>query len=133
MAPQTLSKLAVSYILETCFPSAPCFYNSLFYGVLVLLLTCPFITQAGDSALTRAAWRGRTDIVVELANAGASINLQNNVMKNVDIALLRHVLFVTQDGDSALMTAAKNGHTNVVVELVKAGAKLDLQNKVCII
>ena len=29
------------------------------------------------------------------------------------------------------MTAAENGHTNVVVELVKAGAKLDLHNKVC--
>ena len=28
------------------------------------------------------------------------------------------------------MLAVKNGHTNVVVELVKAGAKLDLQNKV---
>ena len=37
---------------------------------------------------------------------------------------------VTQDGDSALMLAVKNGHTNVVVKLVKAGAKLDLQNKV---
>ena len=33
----------------------------------------------------------------------------------------------TQDGDSALMMA---GHTNVVVELVKAGAKLELQNNV---
>ena len=40
------------------------------------------------------------------------------------------MFFVTQDGDSALMTAAKNGHTDVVVEFVKAGAKLDLQNKV---
>ena len=41
----------------------------------------------------------------------------------------RHVI-VTQDGDSALMMAAKNGHTDIVVVLVKAGAKLDLQNKV---
>ena len=38
--------------------------------------------------------------------------------------------FITQDGDSALTLAAWGGHTNVVVELVKAGADLDLQNKV---
>ena len=38
------------------------------------------------------------------------------------------MFFVTQDGDSALMTAAENGHTDVVMELVKAGANKDLQN-----
>ena len=37
----------------------------------------------------------------------------------------------SQDGDSALMTAAWWGRTEVVKELVKAGAQLDLQNKVC--
>ena len=36
----------------------------------------------------------------------------------------------TQDGDSALTLAAKHGHTDIVVELVKAGANLNLQNKV---
>ena len=40
------------------------------------------------------------------------------------------MLFVPQFGDSALMTAAKNCHTDAVVELVKAGAKLDLHNNV---
>ena len=38
---------------------------------------------------------------------------------------------ITQDGDTALMLAAWSGHTEVVVELVKAKANLDLQNKVC--
>ena len=38
---------------------------------------------------------------------------------------------ISQDGDSALMEAAYYGETDVVVELVKAGANLDLQNKVC--
>ena len=38
---------------------------------------------------------------------------------------------VTQRGDSALIEAAFYGRTEVVVELVKAGANLDLQNKVC--
>ena len=38
---------------------------------------------------------------------------------------------ITQYGDSALMEAADWGRTAVVVELVKAGALLDLQNTVC--
>ena len=38
--------------------------------------------------------------------------------------------FYTQFGDSALTLAASGGHTDVVVELVKGGASLDLQNKV---
>ena len=36
----------------------------------------------------------------------------------------------SQDGDSALMTAAWWGNTEVVVELIKAGANLNLQNEV---
>ena len=39
---------------------------------------------------------------------------------------------ITQDGESALMRAAYWGQTEVVVELVKAGADLNLQNKVCL-
>ena len=37
----------------------------------------------------------------------------------------------TQGGRSALMEAASGGRTEVVVELVKAKANLDLQDKVC--
>ena len=37
---------------------------------------------------------------------------------------------ITQDGYSALIVAAINGHTEVVVELVKARANMDLQNEV---
>ena len=37
---------------------------------------------------------------------------------------------ITQSGESALIFAAIDGHTEVVVELVKAKANLDLQNKV---
>ena len=43
---------------------------------------------------------------------------------------MRLFLF-TQGGGSALMKAACEGHTKVVVELVKARANLDLQDKVC--
>ena len=43
-----------------------------------------------------------------------------------------HVPFtvITQHGETALMRAASKGHTEVVVELVKAKANLDLQNNV---
>ena len=36
-----------------------------------------------------------------------------------------------QRGETALMIAANVGHTEVVVELVKAKANFDLQDKVC--
>ena len=39
---------------------------------------------------------------------------------------------ITQRRDSALTEAAREGHTEVVVELVKAKANLDLQNRVCV-
>ena len=42
-----------------------------------------------------------------------------------------HVCHHTQYGWSALMLAAREGHTAVVQELVKSGATLDIQNKVC--
>ena len=42
------------------------------------------------------------------------------------------MLVITQYGDSALMMAAREGRTEVVSLLLKAGANTDLQNKVCI-
>lgn len=42
-----------------------------------------------------------------------------------------HMSVVTQYGYSPLMVAAKGGRTGAVVELVKSGAGLNLQDKVC--
>ena len=42
-----------------------------------------------------------------------------------------HMSVITQNGDSALYWAAYWGRTEVIQQLVKAGANLDLQNKVC--
>ena len=42
-----------------------------------------------------------------------------------------HVSVITQDGESALMRAVREGNTEVVVELVKAGANVDMQDRVC--
>ena len=38
---------------------------------------------------------------------------------------------MSQEGDSALMGAAREGKTEVVVELVMAGANVEMQNEVC--
>ena len=46
------------------------------------------------------------------------------------ISVSLHVSIITQSGDSPLMKAARSGRTEVVSLLVKAGAALDLQNKV---
>ena len=47
------------------------------------------------------------------------------------VCVILHVSVITQDGYSALMFAARLGETEVVVELVKAGANVDVQNNVC--
>ena len=46
------------------------------------------------------------------------------------ISVSLHMSVITQWGDTPLMEAARNGETEVVSLLVKAGAALDLQNKV---
>ena len=49
----------------------------------------------------------------------------------VSISVSLHMSVITQDGSSALLWAPYKGHTEVIQQLVKAGANLDLQNKVC--
>ena len=47
------------------------------------------------------------------------------------MCVILHMSVITQDGASALLAAAREGKTEAVVELVKAGANVDMQNKVC--
>ena len=42
-----------------------------------------------------------------------------------------HMSVITQCGQSALMWAVGKGKTEVISELLKAGANVDIQNKVC--
>ena len=46
------------------------------------------------------------------------------------ISVSLHMSVITQDGESALMKAVRKGMTEVVSLLLKAGANIDLQNKV---
>ena len=67
---------------------------------------------------------------MELVRAG---DLQRKVSKMLMWYFCFYIdkpVVFAQDGDSALMVAVKYCHTNVVLELVKAGANLDIQNKV---
>ena len=43
------------------------------------------------------------------------------------VSVRLHMSIISQDGDSALMLAASKGHTEVVTQLLKAGANIDLQ------
>ena len=47
------------------------------------------------------------------------------------VCVILHLSVITQEGVSALMAAAVWGRTEAVVELVKAGANVDMQTKVC--
>ena len=42
------------------------------------------------------------------------------------LCVVLHLSVITQEGVSALMMAASEGKTEVVLELVKAGAKMDM-------
>ena len=46
--------------------------------------------------------------------------------------VLYHISVITQEGVSALMLAAAFGKTEVVVELMRAGANVNMQNEVCV-
>ena len=48
----------------------------------------------------------------------------------VSLFIILHMSVITQDGDSALLKAAYYRRTEIVKELIKAKANLDLQNKV---
>ena len=50
---------------------------------------------------------------------------------NVSVYIILYMSVITQDGLSALMVAVREGKNEVFAELVKAGANVDMQNKVC--
>ena len=48
------------------------------------------------------------------------------------MSVILHMSIITQYGSSALIKAIEYGHTETVVELVKEGADMNLQNNVCL-
>ena len=47
------------------------------------------------------------------------------------VTVILHMSVITQDGNSALMGIATGGKTEIFLELLKAGANLNLQDRVC--
>ena len=49
------------------------------------------------------------------------------------VSVRLHMSIISQEGGSALMLAVDECHTEVVTQLLKAGANIDLQDKVQVI
>ena len=47
------------------------------------------------------------------------------------MCVMQHVSVITQLGESALTITAREGRIDVVVELMNAGTKVNMQDKVC--
>ena len=47
------------------------------------------------------------------------------------VSVILHMSVITQDGWTPLMYAAREGRNEVVTQLLKLGAAVDLQNRVC--
>lgn len=89
-----------------------------------------------------AAEKGRTDVVTELIGAKARIEVHDKVRagRRVSKAVMTprplstvHVcccVVCLQDGETAHMLAARNGHAEVIEKLITAGAKIAALNKV---
>ena len=85
-----------------------------------------------------AAKEGDTDTVVQLVRRGADMDMQNKVCclwtklhYLVSIRGIDWSSVITQNGDTALILASGQCGTEAIVELVKAGADVNLQNNVC--
>ena len=87
-----------------------------------------------------AASEGHTEVVSQLLEAGANTDLlstdsevyTNTTVYTVPVTVLAvsvrlHMSIISQYQGSALMYAANEGHTEVVTQLLKAGANTDLQ------
>lgn len=82
----------------------------------------------------RASSEGFVDVVKALLEAKADLNTINEVWhcRNNTIAGMSysHSVCISQDGETAIFFAARNGHVNIVNVLAENGAAVDHKNKV---
>ena len=72
----------------TCTQTGDLVCDEPFCEVISVSLHMSVITQYGDSALMVAAWWGRTEVVSLLLEAGANIDLQNEVHVGVHVQVV---------------------------------------------
>ena len=97
-------------------------------GLLVQGAGANAANSDGVTALMIAAKNGHTQTVAELLNQGANVDTVTSFdddMSALTIAALRHGLEVdglkSNGGGTALMLAAQNGHTEIVLDLLSRG------------
>ena len=107
--------------------------------VVCIVYSLLSIIQYGETALMEASYYGHTEVVKVLAEAKADLNItgQVNLIINylltltIDVYYDNCFIFISlQEGDTALINAASNGHTSTVNILVDYGAATDIRNKV---
>ena len=92
--------------------------------------------QRGSTALILAAEEGHPEVCAQLLQAKANPDLQNEVSAQEmaeqigDARLCADRSVWVQDGMTALMAAAEEGHLEVCTQLLEAKANPDLKNEV---
>ena len=108
--------------------------RDLLFITVSVRLHMSIFSQKGLSALMYAAMKGHTEVVTQLLEAGANTDLQDQVQIITQVGVhwlmtLAHY-HVPQEGDTAVIHATLGHHPDTLQQLVRAGADLNLCNKV---
>ena len=90
------------------------------------------LPQDSRSPLQAACEGGYIGIVKLLIQSNANIELKNKVGVVLLIIHNAFVILHLQEGRTALMIACWKGHLPIVMEMIRTGAKTDIQDQVCV-
>ena len=98
-------------------------------GETALMLAVRSECSAPEFSLVLATQRGLAEVVQLLIEAGANVNLRNQVARSLTKVLpysskacVSYCILVLQNGETALILAARGGHSEIVKALTEAGA-----------
>ena len=93
------------------------------------------LASVSSHLATSSDWLQKCQKRESCLHVSLSVRGQNYFLGLLLLAIILSISYIhmfTQDGQSALMRAALWGKTEVIVELLKAKATVDLQDNVCI-